>query len=208
MSDQPITSALLPPNQTMLETALANASAMPHTPEVLRLLWDAQRCPLPQLPWLAWALSVDEWDDSWSEAQKRAQVLGSIALHRKKGTPWAVKEALRRAGLERVQLTEKPENAHWAEFDVEIDVVDRPVSQATLTKAIALIDAYKAARSHLRRLVVSLSTKNQAHVAAVTLGGDITTVLPLQLTHLYAQPLVPCFAAGAQDWGTTTVYPQ
>lgn len=208
MSEQSFASPLLPPNQTALEAALANASAMVHTPEVLRLLWDAQRCPLQQLPWLAWSLSVDEWDESWTEAQKRAHVLGSIALHRKKGTPWAVKEALRRAGLERVQLIEKPSGAHWAEFDVEIDVVDRPVSQVTLAKAIALIDAYKAARSHVRRLVISLTSKSLTHVAAITLGGDIATVLPLQLTHLDAKPLTPFFAAGAQDWGTTTVYPQ
>lgn len=207
MSDR-VYSPLLPPNQTRLEASLANAAAMAHTPEVLARLWDAQRCPVELLPWLAWALSVDEWDEAWTEAQKRAQVLGAIALHRKKGTPWAVKQALQRAGVEMARLIERIDGAHWAEFDVDISVVDRPLTEETITRAVALINAYKAARSHLRRLVISLATKGHAYVAAFTVGGDTVTVLPLQLTELTAQPLVPRFTAGGQDWGTTTVYPQ
>ena len=201
-------SPLLPRNQTRLEATLANAAGLAHAPEVIARLWDAQRCPEALLPWLAWTASVDEWDETWTEAQKRAQVLGSIAMHRKKGTPWAVKQALMRAGLERVQLIERPEGAHWAEFDVDIGVVDRPVSEASIARAMSLIEAYKAARSHLRRLVVSLTTKGTASVAACTLSGETVTVLPLQISELTAPPLVPRFAAGGQDWGATTVYPQ
>lgn len=100
-------SLLLPPNQTRLEASLANAAALPHTPEVLAMLWDAQHCPVQLLPWLAWALSVDEWDEAWTEAQKRAQVLESIALHRKKGTPWAVKTALAAIGYPVLELIEQ-----------------------------------------------------------------------------------------------------
>ena len=102
-----IHSPLLPPNQTRLEASLAHAAALPHTPEVLTQLWDAQHCPVQLLPWLAWALSVDEWDEAWTEAQKRAQVLESIALHRKKGTPWAVKTALAAIGYPVLELIEQ-----------------------------------------------------------------------------------------------------
>ncbi len=102
-----IRSPLLPPNQTRLEASLANAAALPHTPEVLALLWDAQRCPVQLLPWLAWALSVDEWSEAWTEAQKRAVVQESIALHRKKGTPWAVKTALAAIGYPVLELVEQ-----------------------------------------------------------------------------------------------------
>ncbi len=207
MSDR-VYSSLLPPNQTRLEASLANTAAMAHTPEVLAQLWDAQRCPVQLLPWLAWALSVDEWDDGWTEPQKRAQVLGAIALHRKKGTPWAVKQALIRAGVEMPKLIEHIDGAHWAEFDVHISVVDRPLTNETVTQAMALINAYKAARSHLRRLIISLTTKGHACVAAFTIGGDTVTVQPLQLTEINVQPLMPRFAAGGQDWGTTTIYPQ
>ncbi len=111
------TGELLPPNRTALEQTLANAAKLLHTPELLAQLWDAQRCPESLLPWLAWALSVDEWDERWSPSQKRAQVMNSIALHRKKGTPWAVKHSLLSAGLERVDITERIPGAHWAQFD-------------------------------------------------------------------------------------------
>lgn len=200
-------SPLLPPNQTTLEGAIGQLASMGHTPEVLQRLWDAQRCPSELLPWLAWALSVDEWDESWSEAQQRAQVLGSIAMHRKKGTPWAVKEALTRAGVEMARLVEHPQDAHWAEFDVDITVIDRPLTEQTVTRAVALIDAYKAARSHLRRLVISLGSKGIAYVGAFCVAGDIVTVRPLKATQINAQPLVPCFSAAVHDWGSTTVYP-
>ncbi|MBJ6889264.1 phage tail protein I, partial [Vibrio cholerae] len=57
-------------------------------------LWDPYSCPLSLLPWLAWALSVDEWDDRWPEHIKRQVVQDSFDVHRFKGTPYAVQKAL------------------------------------------------------------------------------------------------------------------
>jgi len=42
---------------------------------------------------------VDDWDESWSEDVKRAAVADQVALHRRRGTVWAVKRAVRRSGL-------------------------------------------------------------------------------------------------------------
>ena len=97
---------LLPPNATVLERALAKATSMPHTPEVLASLGDSQRCPVDLLPWLAWAMSVDEWQDDWPEARKRAAVRAAVELHRKKGTPWAVLRALAVHGFEDCEIIE------------------------------------------------------------------------------------------------------
>lgn len=97
---------LLPPNATALERALAQAASMPHTPEVLAWLGDSQRCPVELLPWLAWAVSVDEWQDDWTEARKRAAVRAAVELHRKKGTPWAVLRALAVHGFEDCEIIE------------------------------------------------------------------------------------------------------
>lgn len=205
---EPLRSALLPPNQTTLESTLAKLAAMGHTPEILQRLWDAERCPAELLPWLAWALSVDEWDEAWTESQQRAQILGSIAMHRKKGTPWAVKQALTRSGVEMARLIEHIDGAHWAEFDVDITVIDRPLTEQTINRAVALIEAYKSARSHLRRLVISLASKGTVYLGAFTMAGDIVTVRPLQVTEINALPLSPRYAIGVHDWGTTTVYPR
>lgn len=106
MSELIVRSALLPPNQTRLEAALANAAQWPLTPETIATLWDAATCPPSLLPWLAWALSVDDWDSQWPDERKRNAVLQSIALHRKKGTPWAVQRALQVHGYPDCELIE------------------------------------------------------------------------------------------------------
>ena len=199
---------LLPPNQTRLEARLAHAAAMAHTPEVLAQLWDAQRCPVELLPWLAWALSVDEWDGDWTEAQQRAAVRESISLHRKKGTPWAVKRAIANAGIDRVSLVEHPAGAHWAEFDLDISIADRPITDAMLDKLVRLVNAYKPARSHLRRIAMSAVSRLAARVAIATVSGDVVTLAPYKLTSTQAPSMGLRVALCLHCWGPTTVYPR
>lgn len=116
MSDLPRHAHLLPPNATALESALSDAAAMEHKPEVVASLWNAATCPVALLPWLAWALSVDEWDEAWPEARKRQAVLQSVQLHRKKGTPWAVLRALEVRGYPGCELIEfKGYQTSWRE---------------------------------------------------------------------------------------------
>lgn len=97
---------LLPQNQTELEASIATATEFRVSPDAISKLWDAADCPVKFLPWLAWALSVDFWDDTWSEDKKRATIAGSIAWHRKKGTPWAVKQVLASIGYDRSEIIE------------------------------------------------------------------------------------------------------
>ncbi len=84
---------LLPPGSSAVEIAAAQACAgLSDMAVPLRSLWDADRCPVALLPYLAWAWSVDRWDESWSEATKRAVVKAAFYVHKHKGTI----EALRR----------------------------------------------------------------------------------------------------------------
>lgn len=200
---------LLPPNATPLERVLARACAMPHSPEEIRKLWNHRTCPLPMLPWLAWAWSVDEWDPAWTESQQRAMVGASIQLHKKKGTAWAVREALLRSGLESVRVSEKPADAaHWSHFDVDVAVVDRPLTEQSITRAAALIEENKAQRSVLRTLRTSLQTSGRLYVGIALLAGDTTTVYPLQPRDLAPSPVAFAVGFGLHDALTTTIYPQ
>ncbi|KAF7783669.1 hypothetical protein PRUB_a3501 [Pseudoalteromonas rubra] len=61
---------------------------------LLRALWDPMLCPTPLLPWLAWSMSVDEWDEAWSEALKRQVIRDAFTVHQYKGTPYALQKAL------------------------------------------------------------------------------------------------------------------
>lgn len=93
----PNSPSLLPPASSPLERALAEVSVrVGDIPMPLLELWDPAQIALGDLPWLAWALSVDTWDPAWPEATKRAAVASSIADHRIKGTPVAVERVLAR----------------------------------------------------------------------------------------------------------------
>ena len=93
---------LLPPNATVLERALAgplgrlNDLGMLPVPLDRLYRWDT--CPTAFLPWLAWANSVDIWDEAWPEETKRSLIRESFALHRRKGSIHAIGRYIHYAG--------------------------------------------------------------------------------------------------------------
>ncbi|MEC4090137.1 phage tail protein I [Pseudoalteromonas rubra] len=92
--------SLLPPNATKLERELEQVIANAIDINVLiQDLWDPYKCPFKLLPWLAWAYSVDHWEDSWPEHIKRGVVANSFDVHKHKGTPYALQRALDSLGI-------------------------------------------------------------------------------------------------------------
>lgn len=92
--------SLLPRNSTQLERDLelliARSSDLPLA---IKTLWDPWECPASLLPWLAWANSVDDWQESWPETVKRRVIADAFDVHRYKGTPYAVQKALDSLGV-------------------------------------------------------------------------------------------------------------
>lgn len=87
--------SLLPSNSSQLEKDLERViETSTNLALHIRDLWSAETCPLQLLPWLAWANSVDNWNDLWAEDIKRQVVKNAYEIHRYKGTPFAVKHAL------------------------------------------------------------------------------------------------------------------
>lgn len=163
-------SKLLPPNATPQEHALDDSTArLGDLPVDIAKLWNANECPIALLPYLAWTLSVDEWDETWSEAQKRAVVAASYEIHSLKGTPYAIKSALQALGYDNVEIRES-EIYHyngdktydgsfthggdgvWPLFDVVLNVGFSP-DAPTIQKIKDRIGRYKNARSVLRNLI-------------------------------------------------------
>lgn len=93
--------SLLPPNATPLERTVSSVLGAPFDvlSVPLRDIWDPWSCPIDLLPWLAWTVAVDEWDEGWPEATRRQAVADQIALHRRRGTVWAVERAIERSSL-------------------------------------------------------------------------------------------------------------
>lgn len=163
------------------------------------------------LPWLGEQFHImgqEGWDFAADESARRALIQSAIELHRYKGTPWAVKQALSKLGLTRIDLIEHPEGAHWAEFDLDMAVIDRPLTEANYSQIMALIETYKPARSHLRHLTVSAVCRSTVRTACVTTGGVMVTIQPYQITALTAPALRPAAASAQHAWGVTTLYPR
>ena len=96
-----MTSALLPINATDFEkNVTSTVSTIGDLPVEVVNLWNPDTCPEKFLPWLAWALSVDNWNSDWPAEIKRAQIADSIEIHRRKGTVLAVKLAMEAFGVQ------------------------------------------------------------------------------------------------------------
>ena len=86
---------LVPSAASPLERALATLFDQVSRPDLAGArLYDPHRAPVGFLPFLAWALNVDEWDPAWPEWTKRRVVASAIGVHRKKGTLAAVEDAI------------------------------------------------------------------------------------------------------------------
>lgn len=170
-------SALLPPNATAGERALSLATARAADVEVPhRSIWDPFTCPAGVLPWLAWALSVDDWDAGWDDTRKRAAVAASIDLHRKKGTVGAVRKALQAIGYE-VQINELTGVPYVFRLEIDAGIYGikdtKPYDEA---ERIAL--SQKNARSHLAGVDAVLKSRGNARMACVAFDGVATTIEP------------------------------
>lgn len=63
-------------------------------------MWRVDECPESLLPYLADALSCEIWDSDWPEEKKRKTLNSWLAIRARRGTPYAVKEALAQLGVE------------------------------------------------------------------------------------------------------------
>ncbi|MCY4584892.1 MAG: phage tail protein I [Bryobacterales bacterium] len=98
--------SLLPLNATPFERALE--AALAHDIDIpIRKLWSSADCPAAMLPYLAWAMGVEEWDPDWPVAVKRAAVANAFRIHREKGTLAGLKRVLDTAGAE-YEYVERP----------------------------------------------------------------------------------------------------
>jgi len=65
----------------------------------IKYLNDPDKVDAKFLPYLAYALKVDLWDEYLKESEKRAYIKLSYTLHKKKGTRWAILKVLEALGL-------------------------------------------------------------------------------------------------------------
>lgn len=147
--------SLLPPESTTaLERAVEAATArFADLPVPLRDLVHPDRCPLPFLPYLAWALSIDSWSSDWPEPVKRARVRAAIEIQRRKGTAESVRSVVESFGggvaIREWWQTEPRGEPHTFELVVTLSGADGAPATAEFTDAvISEVSRTKPVRSH------------------------------------------------------------
>ena len=172
-------STLLPPGSSALERRLAlTCSGISDLQVPLRDLWNPATCPVRFLPYLAWAFSVDRWDESWAESTKRRVVQDAFYIHQHKGTISAVRRVVEPFGflirvLEWWQSGEQP-----GTFRLDIGVQDQGITEETYLELERLISDAKPCSRHLVGMSINLQTSGTAYVGASSYIGEEITVYP------------------------------
>jgi phage tail P2-like protein len=198
---------LLPPNATPQERALSNSTArVGDVPVPIRTLWNPQTCPVALLPWLAWAMSVDDWDSAWTEQQKRDVIAASVEVHRHKGTIGALKAALRPLNYD-VQI-EEPISLPYR-FRIRIDpgrsnAMD--VAQLDYSRAQQIALRVKNVRSWLLGVQAMRQSTSALYFGAATVSGLLASIYPYIVTNL-VKSLGLYFALAVHSRSVSSIYP-
>ena len=212
MSDE-INQSLLPPNASKLlrdlESVFGDSFDLP---TLNRYVVNPDLAPVHILPWLAWALSVDDWSDNWSEQIRRNVIKASVEVHRKKGTIGALKKALQAFNYENVKVEE------WFEygadpyfFRVFFDVTEPGFDVNILPQVQKVIESTKNARSHLESLRAYLSAEmGLVSIGSIIISKEVTSLNPVIFDHddeLENQSDAPTLGAFFITKEITTIYP-
>ncbi|WP_265658372.1 phage tail protein I [Francisella philomiragia] len=154
-------SSLLPPNATELELKLENISAR-EIPSVVNTLADIDNIPVEFLKILAIGLSVDYWNDNWTESKKRAEIKDSILVHRIKGSKRSIYVALSNipANIKILEWFEQIPKAKPRTFSVTLNITQDFLDKNILKEAIKRISLTKPLSTHFSLIVKQEINKN------------------------------------------------
>lgn len=172
---------LLPSNSTPLERQAAQALAqIQRVPIPLRTLYSPDLCPLPLLPYLAWAFSVDRWDSKWTEAAKRAAIRSAYYIHSRKGTISSLRRVVEPLGylIEIIEWWQTVPAGPRATFRLKVGVLDTGITEEMYQELTWLIDDAKPLTRHLTGLAISLETTGSVHIGACLTEGDEIDIYP------------------------------
>jgi len=168
------------------------ASSVPMLPPLSRLAaLSGGLTSLPEavLDHLAWQLHVEGYETAVDVAAKRQLIAGSLLLHRRRGTPWAVRTALEAA------LHVPATVQQWFEyggepyfFRVRLELGGAGLDEAAQRNALQLIQDYKNVRSWLDYLETASSIPCRENVAV----ASVSRTMMRTCFHSPKPPVVPC----------------
>lgn len=153
------------------------------SPEIIRALNSPEDCPVDLLPWLAFSLSVDVWNDSWNEQTKRAICANAIQLHKTKGLAFGLVDALALLGV-RVEVLEwfnaRPKMERgtvrltfWVNEPV-IETAAVLIGPELIADLIRQVDQYKRASIHYEFVLAVETTTGQGFAISAGESSQLT----------------------------------
>lgn len=171
-------SLLTPKASDFLRRAEVGTQRISDIPVDLRKLWNPDECPVPLLPNLAWALSVDRWEKGWSEQTKRQVIKSAWAVHRQKGTISALRRVVEPFGF-LIRIVEWWETGEApGTFRLDIGVQDQGITEETYLELERLISDAKPCSRHLVGMSINLQASGDVWVGAATYIGEEITIYP------------------------------
>lgn len=173
--------SILPINTSKLLKDLEETSERAYIIKAMnKYLHSPDNCPEHILPWLAWAVSVDVWDEKWAVEIRRNVIKASVFVHRKKGTIGALKKALSAFNFDSVLIEE------WFEtggtpytFKVFIENMTQGFDILDFEEVFNIIHQTKNARSHLTELAFYLTCKSDTpNITSALIFGETATFYP------------------------------
>ena len=173
MADEFANSTLLPPSlagDASMRALEALADRLLDLDLMPSLVYDFEHVAESALPHLGeqfHVMGAEGWNLAAGETQRRALLARAVALHRHKGTPWSIREAVKALGFNDLEIEERlPTNRYngsvtfsgaenyaaygWAQFRVIADAGDeQAINSAHTALVIGAVNAWKPARSHL-----------------------------------------------------------
>ncbi|MBT0622699.1 phage tail protein I [Pseudomonas fluorescens] len=171
--------SLLPVNSSQLERAIEVA-----TDEVtdipLRTLYNPDTSPAHLLHQLAWAWSVDRWDNNWSVPVKRAAIRSTFYVHAHKGTIGALRRVVEPLGylIEVQEWWETTPMGVPGTFALKVGVLETGITEEAYQELTWLIDDARPVSRHLTGLTISLETTGALRLSACLYDGDEIDVYP------------------------------
>ena len=140
------------------------------TPVIIYLIDEVESTALPHLAEQFHVGGLEGWNLCETDEEKRTLIKKAIDLHRYKGTPWAIKEALKAVGYQDAEIQEGIAGVYydgtlsydgyevyrgdvntWAIFRVLLDIGEnKSLTQVQVSRIIDLVKEFKNVRSHLR----------------------------------------------------------
>lgn len=171
---------LLPANSTEFEkkAAIAFQDAVNNKILISELL-NPDLCPSDFLDYLAWAFSVDYWQENWSDQEKRIAIKNSFIIHKKKGTLSALKKVVKLFGLDLKikEWFEEPVKEPGT-FDLKVYIKNTGITEELYFEIERLIRDTKPVSRKLNNLFLSISTEGIVNINSSTVLGDVLTIFP------------------------------